>query len=172
MVELYTHSKKTEKSGFDNLLRGLNLGAEPSFLRFFNNNVQRLFNYGMYASGDRDAVKVLLQELFTLARKQADLAGNGWATDSNLFRLFRGLLINSRKKDLFRGMFEHHVPAYTTVTETGLSCTEREAIFLKFYVSFSDREIGIVMDLEIEQAQQLLKQGVEALSHQLRKRQS
>ena len=93
MVALNIRSRSVTTEVLDAMIRSSNHGADVLVSQFYAEQVHHLFNYGMNACDDQALVKNCIVELFLLIGGRPDLLREGGSVDTNLFKMFRRLLI-------------------------------------------------------------------------------
>lgn len=169
MVGLSIHLGNTVNEEFDALSGKLKGVDGLSVAQLYNEQVQRLFSYGMNACRNRELVKDCLLALFAVVRNRPEPIRSA---DSRIFRLFRGILVhqlvdrtNSSVTNIPESLFQNGPVQTQHVTSL-----QREAMYLRFNSGLSCDEVSIVMGLRVDQVRSQVTQAVEALSHQLSER--
>ena len=144
-----------------------NHGAKVLDLQVYAEKVHHLFNYGMNACDDQVVVKNCIEELFSCISGRPDLLQGDGSVDTNLFQIFRRLLIQhiaTRKKkstaEIRENLFYSELPMMQ-----GLSSLQREALFLKFKGGLSYREVASVLEVTIDQLRGQMSKAVDVLLH-------
>jgi DNA-directed RNA polymerase specialized sigma24 family protein len=142
-----------------------NCEADLLVSQVYAEQVHDLFDYGMNACDDQALVKNCIVELFLRIGSRPDLLQEGESVDTNVFKMFRRLLIQQidspgerSRPDIHKNLFS----AETQITQ-GLTSLQLEALFLKFQRKLSYREVAAIMDLTIEQLRGQISKAVEIL---------
>ena len=166
MVALDIRSRNVTTEVLDAVIRTSDHEADVLVSRLYAEHIHNLFNYGMNACDDQALVKNCIVELFLLIGGRPDLLREGESVDSNLFKMFRRLLIQqivtSRKVKF--DIHENFFSAETQMTQ-GLTSLQREALFLKFQRRLTYREVANIMDITIEQLRSQISKAVDLLLH-------
>ena len=158
MVALDIRSRNATTEALDAMIRSSDHGAEVLVSQFYAEHIHNLFNYGMNACGNQALVKDCIVELFLLIGSRSDLLREGGSVDSNLFKMFRRLLMQQIVTS--RTSIEDFFSAETQMTQ-GLTSLQREALFLKFQRRLTYREVANVMDITIEQLRSQISKAVD-----------
>ena len=162
MVALDIRSRNAITEVLDAMIRTSDHEADVLVSRLYAEHIHNLFNYGMNACGDQALVKNCIVELFLLVGSRSDLLREGGSVDSNLFKMFRRLLMQEIVTS--RTSIENFFSAETQMTQ-GLTSLQREALFLKFQRRLTYREVANVMDITIEQLRSQISKAVDLLLH-------
>jgi DNA-directed RNA polymerase specialized sigma24 family protein len=144
-----------------------NHGTKVLVLRVYAKRVHHLFNYGMNACDDQVLVKNCIEELFSRIGGRPDLLQDEGSVDTNLFKMFRRLLIRhiaSLKRKPTSDIRENFF-SFEPSMMRGLTSLQREALFLKFRGGLNYREIASVLDVTIDQLQTQISKAVDVLLH-------
>jgi DNA-directed RNA polymerase specialized sigma24 family protein len=160
MVALDIHSRSAITEVLDAVIRTSDHDADVLVSRLYAEHIHNLFNYGMNAYGNQALVKDCVVELFLLVGSRFDLLREGGSVDSNLFKMFRRLLMQQIVTS--RTSIEDFFSAETQMTQ-GLTSLQREALFLKFQRRLTYREVANVMDITIEQLRSQISKAVDLL---------
>ena len=175
MVALDIPFSKNENATLYTLLEEIDQAGESSFSQLFNEQVQRLFNYGMNCCADRALIMNCLLEFFRFVRDRPKALRESKTLDCSLFKLFRAVLmgrIGVKYRSPVGGSPENLFPAGTVRMVQGLTSFQREAIFLRFNGKLSSDEVATVMNLSIEYVRGQISEAVEILSQQIGERMS
>ena len=93
MVALDIRSRNVTTEVLDAVIRTSDHEADVLVSRVYAEHIHNLFNYGMNACDDQALVKNCIVELFLLVGGRSDLLREGESVDSNLFKMFRRLLM-------------------------------------------------------------------------------
>jgi len=139
----------------------------------YTEQVHSLFNYGMNACDDQILVKNSIVELFLLVGRRPDLLQEGESVDSNLFKMFRRLLIQQIASQGERSISDIHKNLFSaeTLTTQGLTGLQREALFLKFERRLTYREVANILDLAIEQLRGQISKAIDILLNNMTQKQ-
>jgi len=142
-----------------------NYDANPPVSQLYTEQASDLFNYGMNACDDQTLVKNCIVELFLLVGRRPDLLQQGEWGHSNLFKMFRRLLIQQIDSLEERSISDVHKNFFSveTAMTQGLTSLQREALFLKFQRRLTYREVANIMDLTIEQLRSQISRAVDVL---------
>ncbi len=186
---LFSRRKSAAEVNADALIRNIKQGSERAFSLLYNEHVQELFNYGMHVCDDPGFVKNCLRELFVSVWDQRHDLRVTSSVKSYLFRSFRKLLIEkiltrkftvrvinfSRPQFKFKllandDVFADHVvsPFDSEQIIEGLTGRQAEAVFLKFYNTFSYDEVASIMDLNVPTIYGLVSGAIEILRQRMR----
>jgi DNA-directed RNA polymerase specialized sigma24 family protein len=164
-VNIRSRSVTTEVLGA--MTSASNYGVELLVSKVYAEQVHHLFNYGMNACNDQALVKDCIVELFLLIGGRPGLLQDGRSVDTNVFKMFRRLLIQQTASpgetsisDIGKNLFSVERP----MTQ-GLTNLQREALFLKFQSRLTYREVASVMDLTIEQLRSQISKAADILLH-------
>lgn len=165
MVALNVRSRSVTADVVEAMTSASGYGAERLISKVFANQVQHLFNYGMNACEDQALVKNCIVELFLLIGSRPGLLQNGSSVDTNVFKIFRGLLVQqiasagkTSASDTSKNLFS----AQRSMMQ-GLTNLQREVLFLKFQSRLSYRDVAGVMDLTIEQLRSQISKATDIL---------
>jgi len=167
MVALDIRSRNATTELLDAMIRTSDHEADVLVLQLYREHIHHLFNYGMNACDDQALVKNCIVELFLLVGSRPELMQEVWSFDTNVFKMFRRLLIQQIAASRGRsssGIHENFFWAETQVTK-GLTSLQREALFLKFHRRLTYREVANVMDVTIEELRSQISKAVEVLLH-------
>jgi DNA-directed RNA polymerase specialized sigma24 family protein len=142
-----------------------NRRAEVLVLRVYREKVHHLFNYGMTACNDQTLVKNCIEQLFLHIDGQPDLLLDSGSIDSNLFKIFRRLLIKQIEYPKKTSTSNNRENLFSSAPQTtrGISSLQREALFLKFRIGLSYGEVAKVLDLSTGQLQSQVSKAVDVL---------
>ena len=160
MVALDIRSRNVITEVLDAVIRTSDHEADDLVSRLYAEHIHNLFNYAMNACDDQALVKNCIVELFLLVGSRSDLLREGGSVDSNLFKMFRRLLMQQIVTS--RASIEDFFSAETQITQ-GLTSLQREALFLKFQRRLTYREVANVMDITIEQLRSQISKAVDLL---------
>ncbi len=196
VVPTNTRSTKPDEPGLgaadDDLLWAyVKAGNELGFLTLYRRYVNRLYNYGMHGCEDCEIVKHSLEEVFVhLWSKQATLSGT-MSVRHYLFKFFRRLLIkrlisNGKLSRTFQNgpstRFEFFSPKEDSIIDgkvknqqleiskagvKGITTSQREAIFLKFFNELSSYEVSSIMELPEDSVCKLISTALDSLRTKL-----
>ena len=167
MVALNIRSRSVIKDVLDAITRASNHGAELLVSQVYAEQVHHLFNYGMNACDDQVLVKNCVVESYLLVGSRPDLLQEGESFDTNIFKMFRRVLIQQvtyREEGSISDIHKNLFSAETPMTH-GLTSLQREALFLKFQRRLTYREVANIMDLTIEQLRSQIAKAVDILLH-------
>ena len=142
-----------------------NRRSEVLALKVYAEKVNHLFNYGMSACNDQTLVKNCIEQLFLHIDGRSDLLLDSGSIDGNLFKLFRRLLVKHvahPKKTSTSNIRENLFLSTPGVTQ-GITSLQREALFLKFRIGLSYREVAGVLDLTTGQLRRQVSKAVDVL---------
>lgn len=126
--------------------------------QIYDRFVQELFGYGMQFSGDRDAVKEALVQLFN----QINSRGNQFYADRSsqvsLFKEFRKVLRQTfSTSSMHVSGEEHQTQTFESRISQGirkLTPLHQEALFLMLICGFNNREVAVIMGVGIKTVSQ------------------
>ena len=144
-----------------------NCGPNLLVSQVYAEQVHDLFNYGMNACDDQALVKNCIVELFLRVGSRPDLLQEGESVDTNVFKMFRRLLIQQIASRGERSISDIHKNLFSAETQMtqGLTSLQLEALFLKFQRRLTYREVANIMDLTIEQLRSQISKAVDILLH-------
>src|SRR5687767_5323831 len=151
MVALNISSRNATTEVLDAVVKTSNHETAVLVSQLYAEQIHHLFNYGMHACDDQTLVKHCIVELFLFLGNRAGLVREGGSVDSNVFKMFRRLLIQQMA---LRGrsisvIHEKFLSTETQITR-GLTSLQREALFLKFQRRLSYREVANIVNITIE----------------------
>ena len=167
MVALNIRSRSVTTQMLGVMTSASNYGTDRLMSQVFEKQVHDLFNYGINACGDQALVKNCIFELFLLIDGQPDMVQEGGSVDTNIFKMFRRLLIQqiaASGEGSISIILENFFPGETQMAQ-GFTSLQREALFLKFHHRLSYREVANVMDLPMEQLHSQISKAVDLLLH-------
>jgi len=168
MVALNIQSRSVTTEVLDALTRASkNRGADLVVSQVYAEQVHDLFNYGMNACNDQALVKNCIVELFLLVGPRPERLQDSESVDTNVFKMFRRLLIQhiaSREQRSISDVHRNLFSADTQMTQA-LTSFQLEALFLKFQRKLTYREVASIMDLTIEQLHGQISKAVDILLH-------
>src|SRR5688572_16976554 len=165
MVALNVRSGSITTEVLGSMMSASNRGAEVLVSQVYAEKVHHLFNYGMNGCDDHGLVKNCIIELFSLIASRPDIVQEGRSIDTNIFKVFRRLLIRHLSASRERSISvipEIFFSAETQMTK-GLTSLQREAIFLKFQRRLTYREVANVMEITIEELRSEISKAVDRL---------
>lgn len=143
---------------------------ELSLSEIYHWDVQRLYKYGMYVSGDREFVLDAITQLFVHVRSQGELLVNRTTLHFYLFKRFRDLISTYAAGDestlITRPVTDRLDAASLDMPGSELSQHQMEAVFLKLHCEFSYEQVGAIMHLDAETTYWLVTQSFEKLRRQ------
>ncbi len=165
-------------------------GSEIAFATIYNDNVGRLYGYGIKLIHDKDSVKDAIQDLFVELWNARERLGDAKSIKSYLYKSIRRALISrvssQRKKLGFFYSLEHfeetvssqeiHLIEKQRFDEERkklkkalikLNAKQQEIIYLKFYGHLSYEEISEVMSLDKKGAYNLMAYTLKLLRQYL-----
>ncbi len=176
----------------DTLWRSFKTGNQLAFSILYKRHVQRLYNYGMHTSMDKEMVKDCLQDLFARLWDKRETLGVAGSVNYYLFKSFRRLLMNrivaKRKFSIpfqgrpesvfeFAPSFEQSLIEQERMTHQyerlrssiqSLTKRQREAIFLKFFNDLSYHEVASVMEMRVDSVYNLISKTIDILRSKLK----
>lgn len=186
---LLSKGKSADEVNEDALIRNIKQDSERAFSWLYNEHVQELFSYGMHVCDDPEFVKNCLQELFVCVWNQRHDLSVAASIKSFLFSSFRKLLIEKILTRKFKvrvskfcppqfefkllandDVFAGHVVSRFNNGQIiqGFTGNQAEAVFLKFYITFSYHEVASIMDLKVETTYGLVSGAIEILRQRMR----
>ena len=168
-------------------------GNELAFSVLYRRHVQRLYNYGMHACGDKELVNDCLQELFARLWDRRGTLGTAGSVNYYLFKSFRRILIrrivsgkrftspsNSQSDTVFEFIpsYEEHLTEAETRLQRhenlthaiqSLTKRQREAVFLKFFNEMSYQEVAAIMEVQVDSLYNLISKAIETLRSEMKK---
>ena len=166
MVALNIRSRSVTTEVLDAMTRASkNCGADLLVSQVYAEQVYDLFNYGMNACDNQALVKNCIVELFLFVGGRPDLVQERESGNTNVFKMFRRLLIQQIASRDERSCSDIHKNIFSAETEMtqGLTSLQREALFLKFQRRLTYREVASIMDLTIEQLRGQISKAVDIL---------
>lgn len=166
-------------------------GNEYAFREIFENYGNHLFQYGVTICRDRDLVKDCIQELFVAIWSNRKSLGHARSIKHYLLSSLRRLILKrlKRSKRLFPFLFLHHdtqvegqdqaimrdeTQRSNRLLVTSAVCLlparQREVVYLKFYQSLNNDEIGKIMKLNNQVVRNTLCRALQGLRNHLREK--
>lgn len=167
MVALNIRSRSVTTQMLGVMTSSSNYGTDHLISEVYCKQVHHLFNYGINACRDQALVKNCIFELFLLIGVRPDMVQEGGSVDTNIFKMFRRLLIQQVAASGERSISIIHENFFSDETQMaqGLTSLQREALFLKFQRRLSYREVANVMDLTMAQLHSQISKAVDLLLH-------
>jgi RNA polymerase sigma factor (sigma-70 family) len=162
-------------------------GNDLAFSILYKRYVQRLFNYGMHATNNRELVLDCIQELFGRLWAGKNQLADVQAVNFYLFKSFRRLLLSrlaqQRKNALqflqhddgafaMLSSFEDAIILQEATAQQAeglkkaigtLTKRQREVIFLRFFNELSYNDVAAVMEMNVESVYNIMNKAIESL---------